>query len=1002
MDPNIQNILCGVTANLLTATLSLVVKNGKESKKGKDTLNEKLKLAISSVSDTIGWSGEEPVEEICLFLLSPEVESVLRQLFCSKLLGDSANNAISSIEEEFCQLFAVFTEKNQEEEKKTSVPLFNLVASTCDEALNVAIEAGLLFAHEAKSNLRFNVLNEELKAISKNLNFLTGGNEIRIKDIAAFENKYRSQVSIRHSDIVPPNFDIARRIPIDSLYVAPQLLRVAQTKDDAAKPLTTQQILQTSKRIVVLGNPGGGKSTLAQKLINDISKNYDKRLYANRLVTPILIVLRDYGALKKAEHKSIIEYIEVVSNSTYQVAPPKGAFEYLLLNGRLIVIFDGLDELLDTRDRLEISRDIEMFCALYPGVAVVVTSRQVGYEQAPLDENSFDSFLLEAFNDEQVKAYVDKFFAVDRYLTEAQQKQKASSFYQESRVVSDLCANPLMLALMCNIYRGENYIPANRPDVYEKCAVMLFERWDKNRGINALLPFETLLRPAMMYLAHWIYTDTELRSGVTEARLISKATEYLCPKRFEDYDEARRASADFIAFCHGRAWVFSDTGTTPDGESIYQFTHGTFLEYFAAYYMARTLPLPSNLLESIYPKIKAREWDVVAQLALQIQNKNIENAGDEFLNLMLDKSSSASDERERWIVLSFVARTLEFIVPSPATLKRVVRLYVDELVKYNLPLQTSKKLRNDRVELHEILPALLSTSRENQKIIAESLELYLASIAQTQPEGATIAYECLFHLSIALSTPRASRQVSRDVRQFWLNLSAQSFDKHWPSVSLLLNQSPRLSLDAFNYKKITLPNLLEMHGRIVAFQDVTFLCFPNVSSQGVAYRMLDVFLRVTAPQHLENINSHFEEIGRWVVKSSHGIPRGQSHTLRYAYANYQHERTNQNPQIELTQDAKFGLFCVIASSFSNYDYEREIELFRREGDTFIQEENDDFSKILKFFLSLVSSERNSQSTIDELIREFNFSDVQASVMRNWFSKTSVNLIKGHRAKLHSL
>jgi len=112
-----------------------------------------------------------------------------------------------------------------------------------------------------------------------------------------------------------------------------------------------------------------------------------------------------------------------------------------------------------------------------------------------------------------VHDYVTKWFAADTELTEHQRVDKVQAFLKESSAVPDLRTNPLMLALMCNIYRGENYIPRNRPDVYEKCAVMLFEKWDKSRGINVPLPFEAHVRPAMMYLAHWVFSDEHLQGG---------------------------------------------------------------------------------------------------------------------------------------------------------------------------------------------------------------------------------------------------------------------------------------------------------------------------------------------------------------------------------------------------------------------------------------------------------------------------------------------------------
>ena len=201
--------------------------------------------------------------------------------------------------------------------------------------------------------------------------------------------------------------------------------------------------------------------------------------------------------------------------------PVINTFEYLLRNGRTVVIFDGLDELLDTNRRQEISKDVESFCTLYPSVPIVVTSREVGYEQAPLDERSFEVFRLEPFDNEQVQEYVTKWFASDEDLTPEQKEQKAESFLEESSNVQDLRSNPLMLALMCNIYRGENYIPRNRPEVYEKCATMLFDRWDKSRGLYVTLPVDWHISPMMKYLAYWIYTGKELREGVTESHKVA-------------------------------------------------------------------------------------------------------------------------------------------------------------------------------------------------------------------------------------------------------------------------------------------------------------------------------------------------------------------------------------------------------------------------------------------------------------------------------------------------
>ncbi len=50
----------------------------------------------------------------------------------------------------------------------------------------------------------------------------------------------------------------------------------------------------------------------------------------------------------------MLDWLESVCDAPYGVAAPQGALEYLLLNGRALVIFDGLDELLDTSLRREV------------------------------------------------------------------------------------------------------------------------------------------------------------------------------------------------------------------------------------------------------------------------------------------------------------------------------------------------------------------------------------------------------------------------------------------------------------------------------------------------------------------------------------------------------------------------------------------------------------------------------------------------------------------------
>ena len=826
MDPNLLAILLGLVTNGLT---SLIAKFGHKSKElliGKDFLEkwelEKTSLepilqhAITNVEEHIEWKAPPSLEVTCSFLLTPEVEAIVRQIYSANIQTARKRSNIDAIRKEFLASFSLYTGLEKDQLAAPSKNLFGALLEGCSFALDKAIDKGILAAHEAQSAFRHRIILDELSTIRKNLALLTAKSKPDVTSILAFEEKFRQQVIVRHAYITPPYLDTAPKLPIENLYVSPRFTPAA-VKDESSDTLTLPEFLSQTYRVVVLGNPGGGKSTLARKLCSVLATEDARSLLGERKqITPILVVLREYGAEKKNRNWSILQFIEAKANTTYQLHPPASAFEYLLLNGRALVIFDGLDELLDSTYRQEISSDVELFCTLYPSVPVVVTSREVGYEQAPLDENMFRIFHLAAFDSEQVREYATKWFNADLDLTSEEKQQKIKNFLDESRFVPDLQSNPLMLALICNIYRGENYIPKNRPELYEKCATMLFERWDKSRGIAVPLPFEPHINPAMKYLAHWIYSDDVLRGGVTERRLIEKAADYLCQRRFEDRDEAEYAARDFIEFCRGRAWVFTDTGTTKDGEPLYQFTHQTFLEYFTAAYLVRTNPTPETLSNVLLPRIAKREWDVVAQLAIQLQSKNLEGAAEELLATLLNKAPEF-EENSKWNILSFAARCLGFLVPSPQTTREVTLACFTFDLNYDAksalrdalltPLPTPGP--GQKILEPLLYELLLSTTAENRVAIATAIEKEVLEIVNRGEVSLSLK---ALYAGLNLHLIPLSKLIFTGAADFWRDTSKRIFDSCAEKLPEFYPKCLWLSVIALWRGKVGIIDLIQWFG----------------------------------------------------------------------------------------------------------------------------------------------------------------------------------------------
>jgi NACHT domain len=748
------------------------------------------------------------------FLESPEFALVLRQLVEFERGGASNVDALHSIRREFEHL-AVARLRDLELATALSQVVYESVHS-CWEAVGRGVrERGRPQGRRAWELDVRGPMAQNIDVFSKRA----------AEDLIAlieFEDKYRSQVGDRHRDVIPPYVESVRRVPIDDIYV-PARLSPPDLPARVNSISLREFLADLPDRSVVLGSPGAGKSTMAAKICHDLATNYHSKLAADRLLTPVLVLLREYGSAKADRQLSLLRFIEEKSDSRYQVPATSGQFDYMFRSGRALVIFDGLDELLDTSVRQDISRDIESFCAMYPWCAVIVTSRVVGYEEAPLDRKRFMELRLSDFTDTDVEHYAAKWFGiVDEGRSPGDVQSTVAAFVAESRLAPDLRRSPLILGLMCNIYRGQGFIPANRPAVYKKCAEMLFEKWDTMRNIRVALTFSELVPNLMRFLAFTIYSDPSMQSGVPASSLRKVATGFLKDRRFERIEEAEAAASEFVQFCTGRAWVFSDTGTRPDGEHLYQFTHRTFLEFFTAEHIVWRAQGPKDVAAELKPRISKREWDVVAQLSYQMTHANFDGAGDAVLLDLVADGSAASVPILGANFLSFASRALGFMVPAPSTTRAVVHAAVTHLRAHGASTEWEghgyEALRNSP------FVALFHVGDENgatvRAALGDEIRVLLRSGRDTDGIFAT---ELALHLEWF---PGFGVQDADKPNAQWQQFIDAVREEVVPRATQLAPEHSSLALDLYDCRLLSVAGIVAMHGAAIVFEEAIHGVFP--------------------------------------------------------------------------------------------------------------------------------------------------------------------------------
>ncbi|RCJ24858.1 histidine kinase [Nostoc minutum NIES-26] len=376
-------------------------------------------------------------------------------------------------------------------------------------------------------------------------------------------------------------------------------------------------------KLMLLGKPGSGKTTFLQSIAISCIQGIILPDYL-----PIFITLKNFA--EDIQGRNQISFLNYLHEYFINFGISEQEMATLFSHGKALILLDGLDEVLK-EDSGKIINIIRKFSDKYYKNKIVIACRIASYYY---NFPGFTEVEIADFNKPQIAEFTEKWFLAVARNSPAEAQTLAHKFIQKLELVEnlqilELVTTPLLLNLICLVFKSMQDFPANRCELYKQALDLLLVRWDETRSIKRDRVYRDLsLLHKIKLLSH--IAAVSLNQGdyfLPETKMRQLIADYLryLPDAATDADALELESVAVLKAIAAQHGLLIERT-----RGIYSFSHLIFQEYFAAREII-TNPNTQNLQEFVN-RLGKKHWRNVFLLSVEMLNP-----ADTLLQLMKQK-----------------------------------------------------------------------------------------------------------------------------------------------------------------------------------------------------------------------------------------------------------------------------------------------------------------------------------------------------------------------------